>query len=352
MSTARTALLALAACACAPTLDKDAPVKDVDLTDDVGIGSDDGDGADGGEDGGEDGGDGGTGDDGPAFEYDCDAPIDEVVEHQVLDWARGYHGLLFDDEGQILGWDGRNAMVHATYDGESSTWLPGISNSEQLLRAMDGGVYYMSSERSTLFHITPEGAETAVASGFYYGYGLTWGPDGNIYIADGDVQRFNPETGELTVIVSKPRDESWWSHSLGFNLDSTVLYVGTIGSGQILEIALDDNLDPVGEPEVFAWLPGGWLDAMEMDACGNLWVPDYYSSTLFRVDPEGNSTAMVDISERLYGHGVAWGNNVGGWRPDAIYQPLPYNRNEVRELVIGVPDGRTVRTWKGERFSL
>ena len=60
----------------------------------------------------------------------------------------------------------------------------------------------------------------------------------------------------------------------------------------------------------------------------------------------------MNRSERGYGHGVVWGRGLGGWRPDAIYMPQPYNDAKVREVVIGVPDGATVRTWNGVAVGL
>ena len=124
-------------------------------------GADGTDGTDdtGGEDDGSDGADG-------SFDYDCDAlPVfnegDEVIEH-----ARGYHGLVFDDEGHILGWDGRNNVVRATYDGDSEVWLPGLPGVEQMARHPDGTIYLIDSSEASVVRVSPSGAREVVARGF------------------------------------------------------------------------------------------------------------------------------------------------------------------------------------------
>ena len=49
-----------------------------------------------------------------------------------------------------------------------------------------------------------------------------------------------------------------------------------------------------------------------------------------------------------YGHGATWGTGVGGWLEDALYVPMPYGSNQVREIQIGVPG----RDWAGTAINL
>lgn len=281
-------------------------------------------------------------------EYDCDNLPEFNLGDATIEEARGYHGLVMDDEGHAIGWDGRNALVKATYDGDREAWLPGQRSAEQLARhPITGDIYMARPSEGAVVKITPDGATTTLITDLWGIYGVIIGPDENLYLANHDVHRLDLDTMELTLMAEAPNNGSWSAHSLGFGLDSTYLYIGTIGQGQVFRLPLDEDLNPAGELELFTRLPGGWLDAVGVDACGNLWVPDYYSSALFRITPDGEYQHMVRTDSRAYGHGLAWGSGIGGWRNDTLYMPQPYNNNRVREVIIGVPDGRFVRTWNG-----
>jgi streptogramin lyase len=177
-------------------------------------------------------------------------------------------------------------------------------------------------------------------------YGVTVGPDGNVYIANGDVYRVWVDTGVVELLVDLRRIVT--AHTLDFNLDSTKMYIGTIGGG-FYAVDLDDDLNPLGE-EVEVATFGGWHDGTAVDECGDIWVADYSTSSLYRVDGETYEVTMVHRASPTseYGHGIMWGTGIGGWRLDALYQPLPYNRNKVKEVIIDARSGDHVRTWRGK----
>ena len=285
----------------------------------------------------------------PDFEYDCDDLPSEPVGDKIFDGARAYHGMAFDDDGMLVGWDGRNALTKTAYDDGYETFVPGIRGVEQMQRHPDGTVYMVMLEEGAVYRLWPEGSTEIVVGGLYWGYGLELAPDGSLLIADGNVLRLDPESGELEVLFEKGPNDSWMAHSLTLNLDSTMLYVGGVGDGNIYRAPLDENLAPTGELERFARTPGQWKDGLRMDACGYLWAADYDTSSLYRISPEGETEVFFKSTGAGYGHGLVWGRSHGGWRSDALYLPLPYDRGRVRELVIGVPDGRLVRTWNGEK---
>jgi len=184
--------------------------------------------------------------------------------------------------------------------------------------------------------ITPQGGVSVMTPGVW-AYGVILGPDGNIYTAgDGEVSRINPATGEQVAVVDW--DNGSEPHSLDFNLDYTRLYVGTIGEG-LFEIELDQTLSGTGSPTLFSTAGDGWQDGVAFDACGVMYVPEYWSQRLYRIYPDGSSDVFVDWNSDSsgYGHGVVWGNGVGGFRTDALYLPMPYANNQVKEIVVGVP---------------
>ena len=280
--------------------------------------------------------------------YDCSAlPTANQGETSFND-ARAYHGLAFDDDGNLIGWDGRNSLVKSAYDGGREVWVPGFRSVEQIDRLPDGDFVLADTSGSRIARVSADGATETLASDVGYVYGVTVGPDGNIYIADGGVHRVDVKTGEETTLLPSVPGSS--AHSLAFNLDSTRLYIGTVGSGNLFYVDLDENLDPISEPEVYAVVGSGWQDAVEIDACGNLYVPDYYTSSFYRVKTDGTVEEWLSApTSRQYGHGAVYGTGHGGWREDAIYQPQPYNGNTVREVRIGIPSGDTVRTWNGKK---
>ena len=121
-----------------------------------------------------------------------------------------------------------------------------------------------------------------------------------------------------------------------------------LDGSEILTWDVDADLNPVGERRVYAQdVGGGYHDALKFDLCGNLYVTDFMTTSLFRIDPEGEVTLLIDWNGDgelgSYGHGIVWGPGHSGWRADAAYFPLPYAGDEVQEIIIGIPGVR----WDG-----
>lgn len=282
------------------------------------------------------------------IDYDCSVEPPGVLGDTTMDESRAYHGLSFDQAGHLVGWDGRSSLIKNSYDGTREILLPGMRNVEQIDRLPDGNFVVVDAANGRLLRVTPDGGSETLASDTVGTYGVTVGPDGMVYIAGGAVQRVNPETGEVAQYLRLPRGET--AHAINFNLDSTRMYIGTIGRGLVYSVDLDADLNPVGEPQIFASNVGtGWHDGVGVDVCGNVYVAEYWSSGLYRISPDGVVTALINnTNTAIYGHGLQWGNGLGGWRADALYQPQPYNSATVREVVIGLPSGDRVRTWNGQ----
>ncbi|MFZ5475985.1 MAG: hypothetical protein ACOZNI_04360 [Myxococcota bacterium] len=279
--------------------------------------------------------------------YSCTRPAPFSLEDNTLSDATAYHGIGFDDDGTLIGWDGRGSLMKSTYGVGDALFVPGVSGVEQIDRLPDGDFVYADSTNQRLVRLTSAGSTSTLASGLGGSstvYGATVGPDGKVWVANGGVLRVDPDTGESETILS---DRSLTVHSLNFNLDSTRLFLGTIGSGDLYYLDLDADLNPTGSPAVYASGLGGWHDGVEVDECGNVYVADYTTRGLYRVEEDGTVTLMVRADPTSYGHGVAWGEGVGGWRTDTLYQPQPYNGSTVREVVLGVGSGDGVRTWNG-----
>ncbi len=276
--------------------------------------------------------------------FDCSTVPDEPVSETQIVGARGYHGLAFDDDGNIFGGD-NNSPLRARYDGDVEVFVPGVGYLQQMDFLPDGDLVISSGEDGGLHRVTPDGG-TSVLVADVWAYGVLVGPDGMVYSAgNSQIARTDPGTGVQTTLVT-------WNigadpHSMNFNRDFSKLYVGTVGSDAVYAIDLDENLDSVGQPYVFAPDVGdGWHDGVGVDVCGNIYVPDYWTSRLYRIRPDGETEVYVDWSgdSSRYGHGAVWGSGLDGWRDDALYLPMPYNGNTVKEIVVGAP----YRTWEGE----
>ena len=125
------------------------------------------------------------------------------------------------------------------------------------------------------------------------------------------------------------------------------MYIGTNDSnGTIWTVELDAELNPVGEPSLWNSGLGGWHDGLGVDICGNVYLADYDTLSLYRLSPDGAKVETLvdgDTNPSMYGHGLVWGSGIGGWKERSLYLPQPRNGDTLAELDIEVP----YRTWQG-----
>lgn len=273
--------------------------------------------------------------------FDCATAPNAPLSEEVISGPRGYHGLAIDQGGNMVGSDG-SSLIKSSRGGDWWVFLPSGDSFQQMIYLSDGDLVASSGD-GDLKRITPQGGMSVMTPGVW-AYGVILGPDGNIYTAgDGEISRINPATGER--VSAATWDVGSEPHSLSFNLDYTRLYVGTIGDG-VFEIEIDQTLSGVGSPTLFSGAGDGWQDGVAFDACGVMYVPEYWSKRLYRIYPDGSSDVFADWTgdPSGYGHGVVWGNGIDGFRTDALYLPLPYSGNQVKEIVVGVPSRDFVGT--------
>jgi len=283
----------------------------------------------------------------PAF--DCSSVPNEPESERVLDGPRAYHGIVFDYEGNIIGSDG-DALIKSDYEGNWDVFVPGLGTLEQIDHLENGDIIAAQVSSTALVRITPDGGQAILASDIG-AYGVLVGPDDKVYWASsGQIGRTDPGTGDTTILIEWPFGDR--AHSLNFSPDLSRMYIGSIGSGNVYSIDLDKDLNPTGDPQVFSDTVGnggaggnGWHDGVGVDACGYLYVPDFWGSHLYRISPDGEAEIYVDWSadSNQYGHGAVFGEGVGGWREDAIYLPMPYGDRMVKELVVGAPSREAAR---------
>jgi len=269
---------------------------------------------------------------------DCSLTVPIAASSQVVTGARGYHGLVFNDLGEIVGSDG-SSLIAADSLGNWRVFLPGTGNLEQLDRLSDGTIIAGSSSDGLVFRIDTNGAVTPLAS-ISSVYGVRVGPDDLVYVANWDaIYRIDPISGTVTTWLD---NNSYSPKVLDFSHDLTKMYFGTISTGgDVYSVDLDANYDPIGPPVLLASTPGSWHDGLAVDVCGNIYVAEYNTSGMYLISPSGNVSTLFTApgggGPDYYGHGVVFGTGTDGWLADAIYFPQPYNDDTVGEAIVGIP---------------
>lgn len=271
----------------------------------------------------------------PPPAVDCVNLSSSPLETTELDRPRGYHDVAFSPDGELVGSDGSTLLAVDRQDN-LRVYAPGVDGVQGMDQLADGTLVVAAS--SNLVLVTPNGSVTTLASDIS-AYGVTVGPDEKVYAGDnGRVYRVDPVTREVEVYLDPTQfSQPWQGRTINFDVDHSLMFIGTFGDS-IYVLPIDENLDPIGPPKHFARIRPGvhYLDGLAVDACGNLYVPNYESSALYRISPDGEVSIYWDTELGQYGHGVRFGRPLGGWRTDALYLPQPYDGNTVIEVVTGV----------------
>ena len=122
-----------------------------------------------------------------------------------------------------------------------------------------------------------------------------------VYAADNyRVYRVDPVSGAVEVLIDPSKLSSRFNpRGVEFDPDYSLMYLTTLDNSDIYVVAIDDAMNPVGEPRWFATIPGSsYQDGLGVDICGNLYVPVYDDSVLYRVTPDGKVSAFYQ-SEKL-----------------------------------------------------
>ena len=253
--------------------------------------------------------------------------------------------MAFDGNGNLVGGD-NDSLIKTAYDGTWSVFTPNVGTLQQIERLPNGDFVAGSNNVGGLIRIYQNGVAGFLAD-MYDVYGVRVGPDGMVYAANMDeVYRIDPATKKVEVYLEER--SNFYPKVLDFSPDFSKMYIGTIsGNGKVYAVDLDANLDPVGDPYLFATgVGGGWHDGLGVDICGNLYVNDFERSALYRITPDGSVVDKIVSSgfwSGNYGHGITWGSGNGGWSDHSIFMPLPYKSNQVVEVDLGVP----YRDWTG-----
>jgi sugar lactone lactonase YvrE len=268
--------------------------------------------------------------------FDCMNLPQQPASVTELEGPRGYHDVAFDSEGYLLGYDGFN-LIRVDVEGHVQVVATGLGVIEGMDWLPDETLVVASEIGLTM--VAPSGAQIPLSRDIR-AYGVTVGPDGMVYAADNvRLYRADPLTQKVEILVDPAKfGESWLPRTIQFDVDHSLIYIGTLGSS-VYVAPVDEGFNLLAKPHPFALVgaQATYLDGLGVDACGNVYIPNYETRALFRSEPDGLVSLYLQQEANLYGHGLEWGNGVGGWKGDALYLPQPYDSNGVVEVVVGIP---------------
>lgn len=182
------------------------------------------------------------------------------------------------------------------------------------------------------------GAQTPLITGLGSPNALEVGPPGTIWFSETSgtprVREYDIVSGTTTPVATGLS----YPNGLVVDADFDTLYLSDSSQG----VYRVDRL-PTGEwgdkELLFNPVGFGSYDAMEIDACGNLYVLSFTSGRLMRMDPDEVplqpvEVANLDTPNAFLWNAMHWGSDRGGWRRDTLYVT---NRDKVFALELGVP---------------
>lgn len=187
--------------------------------------------------------------------------------------------------------------------------------------------------------------QRAEVGGFGTPESITVGPDGNYYVAD--LAGFGVRgDGSVKIISGDPFADEATVTDFVTGLDDPK---GMVFSGEDLIVADITQLlriTPNGEVSTFLAqedFPGGsqFLNDMDIDAEGNMYISDTNRQVVFRVDTEGTATIFADLDEFMNGaNGVLVDTEGHVGEPGSV---LVVDLRFPGALVLVSPDGSEVR---------
>lgn len=183
--------------------------------------------------------------------------------------------------------------------------------------------------------VAPNGNVADLVTGLNGPNGIYTDLAGTIWFTEGGanrVSRLDPG-GRRTTIVSGT--EAQGANGIVFDAATNRLFYTEYDEGKVHRVDLSADHP---SPTLVATIPGGGLDGMALDACGNLYVVDQRRSKLFRIRlaPTGTASAApelladfpVNVANVQFGAGE-------GFDPNSLV--VAGNPGSVFTLALGVP---------------
>lgn len=206
-----------------------------------------------------------------------------VPDVHTHDLAIDPDGNLYGEDQRYLGGDRyRHRVWRLTPDGllrDEVPWRDGFWQQYGLVRDADGSRYWVEGpgDRCQIRKRAPDGRVTTVAPDARFGGPVQWmaaGPDGSLFVIDGEALRRISREGRLTTVAG-----DLGPHPMGLRPDPRGgVYVAVHGARSIVRVGPDGRVVTVARtPE--PWGPSGVLRAPD----GDLWILEYSDSNQARV---------------------------------------------------------------------
>jgi hypothetical protein len=268
---------------------------------------------------------------------DAGFACDELPEPVITELTAGtaYKDVAFDEDGNLVGSD-FSSIIKSKTDGTRQVFVPNRTASGGLRYLPNGDLAIADEILGGIVLVRPNGGQEVIISDLGYVYGLAVDLEGRIWMANHDaIHRIDPIARTSTIVLRSGEVPS--PRSITFDAAYETLFVGSTQSQTIYAVPLDADGNPTF-PQVWAPLPGGagWVDGLGTDECGNLYVADYLTQSLYRVAPTGAGELIIAWPNGTYGHGLEFGSGIGGWDEYSLYLPQPYDNNGIGQVWLGV----------------
>ncbi|NCG18853.1 MAG: hypothetical protein GWP91_07555 [Rhodobacterales bacterium] len=141
--------------------------------------------------------------------FDCATAPTSAVSTQVIAGPRGFHGMVIDSDGNLIGADANNVLIRSTYEGDWSGFtagLPGTVQQMDWLPSQTDFATALSPNATSVARISSTSEPTQINANLML-YSVVVGPDGMVGGAgnfDGHIHRLNTTTGESDVLMAGP----------------------------------------------------------------------------------------------------------------------------------------------------